>query len=1668
MKHQLYYPIRISLIIFWAVGFFHSSKAQVSSFPYFEDFESFSVASNATGFVNDWAADPAATSFEFRWNVHENETPSSDTGPLVDHTRGDNTGNYLFTEASDGSTFDSARVISPVFDFSSLTNPTVSFFIHMHGSNMGSMQLDVFDGTSWNNAIWQISGEQQTNQADAWMKQEVILTGYGGLNNVQIRFTGVRGSLFRSDMALDDVVVFDKKNVDLSIAQVNAPVANTPVGTNQPITYTIENIGVDLIDFTLTPITLQTFITAPNLSTDNPSTSITSGTLLPDASLVVTVSASYVFDQLGTYELAATLTLSGDENTANNDFNSNTLVEPVVAAFPYTEGFESGAADWRVINGSDVEATSWELGNPTNAVINAAATGDAAWVTSLEGSFIANELAYVESPFFDLSSVEQPYIQLDVISDLKFNGNASIERSTDYGLTWTTIGGNGTGSNWYNTNEGWAANFGWTRAEHNLEQDLPQYVKFRVAFAGETNVSEGFGFDNVRIGEQPENDLGITALNSMISIPQGNYEANVTITNFGHVAQNSFDLYYSIDGGTPVFVETITNTVEGNYQTLDHTFGTPINFPDTGTFDVAIWTDLASEERRDNDTITTQITVLRTISNYPYVANFESDTADWESGGLNNSFEWGIPNGSYITDVPSGTRAWVTNLSGSHNAVEQSYVESPFFNLSALAEPFLRIDYAYDIYPSNSSFPEVLAYIEMSADGESWSTLGTVGEGINWYNYSGFIDDGWTGQSDWKKGYFSLVNCVPETNGTLKFRVNFRSSAPLAALDGFAFTNFQILEASFLQDAGVLEVTSPKVIAAGQDYRPTIRLADLGIGEVAAEINSIDYQIDGGTVQSAGLSSKLVFELGDLDSSFTFVNPINITTPGTYELKIFIDQNAANVEPLSDTIVCNLKVVPYASITFGNPYQESFESGDGDWCAGGQNSSWEHGNPNGIALVEAAAGTNAWVTNLNGAMNDGEQSILYGPVFDLSATTLPTIRFDYFINTDFFESTFSSFYSHISYLEVSTDSGQSWSLLGSPAEDWYNVDGSKDGTPNGFSSWGGDTNLNWQAMHYDLSSYADQDWVQLRLVVVSESSVGDHDGFGLDNVIVKEAEADDVGVVDLISGDDTPEGDYVVEVDIQNFGLNAQTSFNVAYQLDGGAIVSELFNGGDGLPSTATASFTFGAKASLTPGTHTLTVFTQLGTDTDLTNDTFSVEIFAVPIISTLPYNEDFERSFTGWVTEGINNSWQLGKPDQANSYVGTPDGSANAWVTDTASFHNANESSFVLSPYFDFSMADELYWQFDLAFDTDPFDDGAVLQYSIDSGLTWMTIDTIGNSIGVKNWYNQTYIDAIASATGNGEGWAGTMDWNLSKANLPSALDNFNGLVRFRMAFHSNSFGQDYGVAFDNVKVAEIQNNDIGVVSFESDLYTNQGTDAVSVTIENFGFDPHSTVQVGYAIDGTFIDSEVFVFSASPLVQGAQNTVQFTADFSSADVGYHTLEIFTQLGIDGDLTNDTLSVQILVQPLITTFPYEESFEVDGGLWAADVTGLFEVGMPTGNRIDGAFHGDAAWVTNLDGEVITGGDSYAEVKDSYVISPEFDFSTLSNPFTYFYFKSEQNRTLTQLEYSLDSGKTWTVIGNAQSESNWYNYEFEDVTGWQLETDTWLRAFHPLRTLAGQS
>lgn len=196
---------------------YESTITKPSCYSYTFEKETNCSTANDCGFTtctlsDGWINAKNGAEDDIDWRVDAAGTNTNSTGPIVDHTLGNGLGKYIYLEASGSCNFQEAALISPCIDLTNATAPKLSFWYNMNGQNMGSLHVDIYQGGKWTNDI---TAAESGNKGNRWLNKIVDLTAYKG-SEVRIRFRGITGNGFRSDMALDDIEFSDKPNSSFS------------------------------------------------------------------------------------------------------------------------------------------------------------------------------------------------------------------------------------------------------------------------------------------------------------------------------------------------------------------------------------------------------------------------------------------------------------------------------------------------------------------------------------------------------------------------------------------------------------------------------------------------------------------------------------------------------------------------------------------------------------------------------------------------------------------------------------------------------------------------------------------------------------------------------------------------------------------------------------------------------------------------------------------------------------------------------------------------------------------------------------------------------------------------------------------------------------------------------------------------------------------------------------------------------------------------------------------------------------------------------------------------------------------------------------------------------------------------------------------------------------
>ena len=357
----------------------------IKSLPYFESFDNFEICDKKATCeyicsLNDgWSNEPNGFGDDIDWRVNRGPTPSNETGPPTDQNTNSPQGAYLYLESSNGCFNQQSNLHSVCIDLGSSVAPTLNFWYHMHGNDIGKLTVDLFDGQIWNmNVIIPLQGHQST----VWQRAAVDLTSFAG-KTISIRFRGVTGDDFLSDIAIDNIAVFDAFNppytaftADRKISCGDQPVQFFDNSVNNPQTW----------QWQFSPATV-TYLNGTHQNSPSP--------------LVL-------FNETGTYKVMLfTANSYGNDLLEREGFITIDNGYPI----PFVEDFESPIFPpqaWTLDNPDDyITWTDIVIPN-LNGILSTSA------VLNNYSYNVENEQDALKSITLDLTDSEEPFLRFDV------------------------------------------------------------------------------------------------------------------------------------------------------------------------------------------------------------------------------------------------------------------------------------------------------------------------------------------------------------------------------------------------------------------------------------------------------------------------------------------------------------------------------------------------------------------------------------------------------------------------------------------------------------------------------------------------------------------------------------------------------------------------------------------------------------------------------------------------------------------------------------------------------------------------------------------------------------------------------------------------------------------------------------------------------------------------------------------------------------------------------------------------------------------------------------------------------------------------------------------------------------------------------------------------------
>lgn len=1319
----------------------YCDTAPINSFVWLETFD------NYTDSVEEGYWDNADSGDNMDWTLFSGSTASINTGPDEDHTTGN--GNYLYLEAS-GFTNKTAYLITQCIDLTTLDNPSLEFWYHMYGSTMGSLHVDIYYAGQW---VQDIMPTLSGDKGNTWFKMEVDLTAYKN-DIVLIRFRGTTGSNYYSDLAIDDVSVYDKKDNDVYIYDIINPASSKcQLSAAETISIVVKNLGANTQD--TIPLAYQ----------------VNSGTIVRDT-LFNTLSSSSLdtfsfpittdLSTAGTYSILAWTEMVTDEYIPNDTFTYQVVSGAGIAVFPATENFDSFVKgtpgtlynDW---TNSDEDNHDWYVHNYSTST---SLTGPDEDHTSGNGMYMyieatgfTGDTAILQSACYDASLLSSPLLEFYFHMYGSNMGELHVDIIKN-GITYydvmTPLSGD-YGNNWI-----------------KKEVDLTAFAgsSFIVQFRGiEGSVYSDMAIDDITVRNKEINDIAILSIDAPFN-PCGTSTSDpiiITVYNAGIDAQTNIPVYYTVNGGTPVS-DVVGGTINAG-DTTTFIFSTQYNFSSVGTYYITVWSALSTDANLSNDSVVEyEFSTGASVTTFPYIENFDGFVKgstimydDW-TNETDDAMDWMAYTASTSSltgpsaDHTSGTGKYVY-LESSSNYNKEAYLTSPCFNISGIANPTL--EFWYHMY--GSSMGEL--HVDIFYNGGWKNDIMTVIKG----------DQG----DKWFKKQIDLSAYA----GSMQIR--FRGITGSSVYSDMAIDDVKIFDRP-KNDVGVLSIDITQV-ACDFTVAEMITVTVVNYGGDGQVGIPLYYSINGGTPVSGNITTYLD---SDDTLTYTFTTGANFNAEGDYYVSAWTglpgDTSTAN-----DSVV-DFLVSSYEPFT-GFPFLETFESfskstptlmkngwyndpdDNEEWRVNSGSSSIYSTGPS----YDHTTGAGKYVYINSDSAYGSTQINLISPCIDVTALSTPSLGFWYHM----YGTSMGTLYVDILYNGVWTNSVTS-------------ISGNK-----------GD---NWLYKEVSLTSYPGVIQVRFR-------SKPGNSAYYTDMAI------DDVSVLPSISiGSDSlyavsqtygfPLADTTLfYVRLINSGRTNLTKANVTLSIDGNQIGTEAVTLSPALDEMETKTYALKTKYYLGPGLHDICVWSSepnLTTDGFTLDDTICIQYTVFDNVTSYPYCNNFDSGLNEWVPINAynyktgNTSWESGTPNK--TYITSAYSGSTAWVTDTKSNYLSLDSSGLFTPIFEVVPNQCYQLSFYHNFYTEQFQDGGVVEYSGNGGLNW---SILGQAFET-NWMNSDYVSALnpidptAGWTGNSGGWV--------YAEHDFKSDSSDQIL-FRFRFGSDVSVQYDGWAIDDFCIEEV-----------------------------------------------------------------------------------------------------------------------------------------------------------------------------------------------------------------------------------------------------------------------
>ena len=1016
---------------------------------------------------------------------------------------------------------------------------------------------------------------------------------------------------------------------------------------------------------------------------------------------------------------------------------------------------------------------------------------------------------------------------------------------------------------------------------------------------------------------------------------------------------------------------------------------------------------------------------------FPFFDNFDGFnnwTATTTSPGT--SWELGTPNYGVTNSAYSAPNAWDVNLTTAYGSAAHCTLTSPVFNFSSAVNA--KLTFWQNRNCENNYDGTRLEY---TTNGTTWQVLGIMNDpnAVNWYTNTSIYSSSlpaWDGNSGgWVKSEY-LLNLLNNTSGPVQFRFIFTSDASVND-DGFSIDDFSIVLPA-PQEAAMVSVLEPIPGCGLGNETVKVKIVNMGMDSINGGLTA-SYKLTGGSLTVTENVPGIILPGDSLD--FTFAAPVDIavtSADSTFEIVTWINLVGDPIHT-NDTAKKNILsgYIPPAPVSSGItiPYGTS-----ATLTATSSDSLYWFSVPSGGTQIGTGSTyitpvlyytTIYYVEARTGCPSNRVQDTVFVtgvPPCDMSVQAIHTPNSGIELTNH-------------ELVKVRVKNYGTSAAVKVPIH--YVING---GTPVNDTVQGpiatNDTAVFTFATAADLSAFT-----TYNLTVYTD--------LACDATLANDTTHKTVVCSPLVYCTSIP--DYTADEEIYSVTVNGATNaYDCLTVAPGPGSILNRYSNFTTLPPLTSLS-----QGATIP-------FTILEDECD------GASYYSNGCAIWIDLNRDGDFTDSGEEVFVENTTTQ--SPRTINGAFTIPVGSYNG-VTAMRIIVAESNSGASLTPCMTYYYGETEDYNVIISPQI-PHDAGVI------NILKPTVLETEGASIPVKVIVKNFGSDTIFNSSNmyvdyqlNGGTAINTL-WNLDTL-LPSAIDTIdlsnmivplgnNNICAYTvLAGDSNTFNdktclQFYGLPLQDGGVTSI--NQPGAMS-------QAGSSAiVQVTVKNFGANPITNMSVAYKINSGTPVSQSWSGSLNPGTTTIVTLPSFTVPPATFNICAYTMLIG-----DGDHSNDTLcksSFGIFKD----TLSYYDNFDGAIVAWFDQSTSTdtkWELGTPGYGVTNSAYSAPNAWDINLT-------TAYNSSANSILYTQLFDFSNAVNAKMKFWQNRncETNYDGTRLEYSINGGTTWLVLGvmNDPNGVNWYtdnSIYSSSKAAWEGNSNGWQKSEYKLSILNGK-